>query len=137
MANSIYIKTSIISYLTSRTSRNLIGAARQLQIQKFKGALPYILRSKDCFYLLFVHLMNYWERMMNDEIMAEVRAIREAHTAKFDFDLDAIYEDIKRCEAERIACGAKFIDPPASISDIPHSIYQRIRFVHLPVKEQA
>jgi hypothetical protein len=29
MANSIYIETSIISYLTSRASRNLIGAARQ------------------------------------------------------------------------------------------------------------
>lgn len=29
MANSVYIETSIISYLTSRASRSLIGAARQ------------------------------------------------------------------------------------------------------------
>ncbi|MDP2903280.1 MAG: type II toxin-antitoxin system VapC family toxin [Methylovulum sp.] len=29
MASSVYIETSIISYLTSRTSRSLIGAARQ------------------------------------------------------------------------------------------------------------
>ena len=29
MANSVYIETSIISYLTSRVSQNLIGAARQ------------------------------------------------------------------------------------------------------------
>ena len=29
MANSVYIETSIISYLTSRVSRDLIGAARQ------------------------------------------------------------------------------------------------------------
>lgn len=29
MANSVYIETSIISYLTSRVSRNLIAAARQ------------------------------------------------------------------------------------------------------------
>ncbi len=29
MANSVYIETSIISYLSSRVSRNLIGAARQ------------------------------------------------------------------------------------------------------------
>lgn len=49
---------------------------------------------------------------MNDEIIDEVRAIREAHAAKFNFDLDAIYEDIKRSEAEHIARGAKFIDPP-------------------------
>lgn len=29
MANSVYVETSIISYLTSRASRNLISAARQ------------------------------------------------------------------------------------------------------------
>jgi hypothetical protein len=29
MANSVYIETSIISYLTSRASRSLVGAARQ------------------------------------------------------------------------------------------------------------
>ena len=31
---------------------------------------------------------------MNDEIIDEVRAVREAHAEKFIFDLDAIYEDI-------------------------------------------
>jgi len=65
---------------------------------------------------------------MNDEIIAEVRAIREAHAAKFNYDLDAIYEDIKRSEAEHFARGGKFVDPPAPTPGIPHSDYQKIRF---------
>lgn len=32
---------------------------------------------------------------MNDEIITEVRAIREAHAAKFNYDLRAIFEDLK------------------------------------------
>lgn len=65
---------------------------------------------------------------MNDEIMKEVRALREAHAEKFNFDLDAIYEDIKRSEEEHIARGAKFVDPPSATPGIPHSEYQKIRF---------
>ena len=67
---------------------------------------------------------------MSDEIIDEVRAIREAHAAKFDFDLDAIYEDIKRGEEEHITRGAKFVDPPPATPGIPHSAYQKIRFTH-------
>jgi hypothetical protein len=75
--------------------------------------------------------------MINDEIIAEVRAVREAHAAKFNFDLDVIFEDLKRSEAEHLARGAKFIDPPSSLSSIPHSTYQRIRFVHPPKKMES
>ena len=65
---------------------------------------------------------------MKDEIIAEVRAIREAHAAKFNFDLDAIYDDIKRSEVEPLARGGKFVDPPATTPGITHSDYQKIRF---------
>jgi hypothetical protein len=74
---------------------------------------------------------------MNDEIINEVRAIREAHAAKFNFDLDAIYEDIKRSEAEHIARGAKFVDPPPATPNIPHSAYQKIRFAHNSTKAES
>jgi len=74
---------------------------------------------------------------MNDEIINEVRAIREAHAAKFNFDLDAIYEDIKRSEVEHIARGAKFVDPPPATPGIPHSAYQKIRFAHNPTKAES
>jgi hypothetical protein len=75
--------------------------------------------------------------MMNDEIMDEVRAIREAHATKFNFDLDAIYEDIKRSEAEHTIRGAKFIDPPPTTPGRPHSVYQSIRFAHHPTKAES
>ena len=74
---------------------------------------------------------------MNDEIIDEVRTIREAHAAKFNFDLDAIYEDIKRSEAEHIARGATFVDPPPPTPGIPHSTYHRIRFARSLIKSES
>jgi hypothetical protein len=35
---------------------------------------------------------------MNDPIVAEVRRIRDAHAAKFNYDPDAIFQDIKEQE---------------------------------------
>lgn len=67
---------------------------------------------------------------MSDEIIDEVRAMREAHAKRFNFDLDAVYEDIQRSEEEHSTRGAKFIDPPPITSGIPHSAYQNIRFGH-------
>ncbi len=43
---------------------------------------------------------------IHDEIVDEVRANREAYAARFDFDLDAICEDLKKQEQthpERLA----------------------------------
>ncbi|MFO1428783.1 MAG: hypothetical protein U1F76_01375 [Candidatus Competibacteraceae bacterium] len=67
--------------------------------------------------------------MLNDEIIDEVRAIREAHAAKFNFDLWAIYEDLKKSEAEHIAAGHPYILPPTSPPK-PDSAFQRTRFAH-------
>ena len=67
--------------------------------------------------------------MLNDEIIDEVRAIREAHAAKFNFDLRAIYEDLKRSEAERIAAGHPYVTLPA-LPPKPDSAFQRSRFTH-------
>ena len=36
--------------------------------------------------------------MTDDPIVAEVRMIRDRLAARFDYDLDAIYDDIKRQE---------------------------------------
>ena len=50
--------------------------------------------------------------MLNDEIVDEVRAIRDAYTAKFGYNLQAIYADLKKSEAEHIAAGHPFIPAP-------------------------
>ena len=39
--------------------------------------------------------------MKDDPIVSEVRKVREAHAARFDYDLRAIYEDLK--EQERLS----------------------------------
>jgi len=43
---------------------------------------------------------------MNDPIVDEVRRVRDAHAARFEYDLDAIFQDIK--ERERKS-GLKFV----------------------------
>ena len=66
--------------------------------------------------------------MLNDEIVDEVRAIRDAHAAKFGYDLRAIYADLKKSEAEHIAAGHPFI--PAPECPLPDTALQWTRFAH-------
>ncbi len=54
---------------------------------------------------------------MNDPIVDEVRSIREAHAARFNYDLWAIYRDLKE-QQER--SGLKFV----SFADEPTSLAQ-------------
>jgi hypothetical protein len=46
---------------------------------------------------------------MNDPIVDEVRRVRDAHAAMFNYDLDAIFRDIK--EQEKMS-GLKFVSYP-------------------------
>jgi hypothetical protein len=48
--------------------------------------------------------------MWVDEIVEETRRAREEYAAKFDFDLKAIWEDLKRQEGEG---GREVVSPPA------------------------
>jgi len=45
--------------------------------------------------------------MIEDPIVEEIRRIREAHAARFNYDLDAIFRDIKEREK---ASGHRFVD---------------------------
>lgn len=47
--------------------------------------------------------------MWKDEIVEEVHRVREEYAAKFHHDIDAMYEDIKRREAES---GREFVSFP-------------------------
>jgi predicted RNase H-like HicB family nuclease len=55
---------------------------------------------------------------MNDPIVDEVRRIRDAHAARFNYDLDAIYQDIK--EQERKS-NRTFVAPPTRLPGSPSS----------------
>ena len=53
---------------------------------------------------------------MNDPIVEEVRRIRDAHAARFNYDLDAIFRDIKEQEKKS---GRKFVSfPPRKFEPI-------------------
>jgi hypothetical protein len=51
--------------------------------------------------------------MWNDPIVAEVRRIRAEHAARFHYDLEAIYRDLK--EKER-TCGRTYVRYPPRTS---------------------
>ena len=68
---------------------------------------------------------------MNDEIITEVRAIKDAIGAKFNYDLRALFEDIKRGEAELEAKGVHLIPPPPNPAKLPITALQRTRFARL------
>jgi hypothetical protein len=54
---------------------------------------------------------------VTDPFVDEIRQYRDAHAARFNYDLKAIYEDIKRREKEREEkTGRKFVSfPPRRI----------------------
>ncbi|HMP81084.1 MAG TPA: hypothetical protein PKA41_00065 [Verrucomicrobiota bacterium] len=47
---------------------------------------------------------------MKDPIIAELRKIRDAHAAKFNYDFDAIAADWFKQEAAARRAGQKFVD---------------------------
>lgn len=50
---------------------------------------------------------------MTDPIVDEVRNVREAHAARFNYDLDAIFRDLKELEKKS---GRKFVSfPPRKV----------------------
>ncbi len=67
--------------------------------------------------------------MWNDEIVSEVRAICEAHAAKFNYDLRAIDEDLKMSEQKHKAEGYIYVQPPPK-ENLPATPLQRMRFAH-------
>lgn len=49
-------------------------------------------------------------RQMDDPIIAELRAIREAYAARFDYDVEAMFRDIR---ARQEASGREYVRLPA------------------------
>ena len=57
---------------------------------------------------------------MNDPIVDEVRRVRDAHAARFNYDLDAIFQDIKEREKKS---GLKFVQGVARLP-VPNQALQ-------------
>ena len=65
---------------------------------------------------------------MNDEILVEVRAIKEALARQSGFDIRRIAEEIRKSEAQSEAEGWIHIAVP--LLPLPNSAFQRTRFAH-------
>jgi len=58
--------------------------------------------------------------MMEDPIVEEVRRAGEAHFAKFNFDLNAIWEDLRRTTEEAARAGHTVVSlPPRPVEPRP------------------
>ncbi len=66
---------------------------------------------------------------MNDEIIEEVRAIKDAIGARFNYNLRAAFEEIKRGESELRAKGIHLVPPPGNPSELASTPLQRTRFL--------
>ena len=108
MRPKVYVETTIVSYLAARPSRDLITAAHQQITQDW-----WENRRTD--FDLYVsqlvvqeanassaHLKSCWRgrTMWTDLIVEETRQARETHTAQFNYELEAIYRDLKAKEQE-------------------------------------
>lgn len=56
---------------------------------------------------------------MNDPIVEEVRRIRDAHAAKFNYDPDAIFRDIKEQEKRSGRKYVSFADDVVALNQAP------------------
>jgi hypothetical protein len=52
--------------------------------------------------------------MIDDPIVTEVRQVRDRHAAKFNYDLDAIYRDLKEKEK---ASGRSYVQYPPRLCE--------------------
>jgi len=65
---------------------------------------------------------------MNDEIIAEARAIKEALAEESGFNIRRMAEEIRKSEIQSDAEGWKHIAAP--LQPLPNSAFQRTRFAH-------
>lgn len=65
---------------------------------------------------------------MNDEIIVEVRAVKEALAEESGFDIRRIAEEIRKSEAQSEAEGWKHVTAP--LQPLSNSTFQRTRFAH-------
>ena len=66
---------------------------------------------------------------MSDEIIAGVRAVKDALATQHNYDLRSLFRAIKKEEAELAAAGVRVIPPPPPVAGRQTTALQRTRFV--------
>ncbi len=68
------------------------------------------------------------ERLITDEIIDEIHAVRREHATRFDFDIERIIADLRKSERMNTAQGWPLVQAREGSS--PNMAVQRIRFAH-------
>ncbi len=63
-----------------------------------------------------------------DEIIEEIHAVRHAHAAQFNFDIDLILKDLKESEAAHTKSGWAAAQPSPPYAPLRHAGFRRTRF---------
>ena len=66
---------------------------------------------------------------MNDPIVDEVRQVRDKHAAMFNYDLDAIFQDIKEQEKKS---GLKFVSYPPRRTEPDQTLQPTVAALSVP-----
>jgi hypothetical protein len=106
------------------------AARRRLEVV---AGLPRLALTEEALRLagacLTVHLYARrvaWRSVMSeDPIVQEVRRIRQEHAARFDYDLEAIFADLKRSEEARDPTQSPLISPPKARESVPNPAFHR------------
>lgn len=78
---------------------------------------------------------------MNDPIVDEVRRVRGEHAARFNFDLWAIFRDIKEQQERSGLHFVSFADEPSAVASVPQNGEEpntgaAARISHDPISEK-
>jgi hypothetical protein len=127
---TVYIETTIVSYLTAWPSRDVVRLSHELltrdwwkderpKFDLFTSELVIRESSAGDPTAAAERLKSLGAVMTEDPIVTEVRRWREQYAAQFDFDLAAMFDDLRRGTEEAKQAGRTVVALPPRRAQVP------------------
>jgi hypothetical protein len=136
-APTVYIETTIVSYLTAWPSRDIVRAAHQQLTRDWWATWQTCISARrsngfaattDLNRLQSARQLNCKRMTMTNEdpIVEEVRRAGDTYMKQFDYDLHAVFADLRRRTEEARLAGRKVVSLPARrVTPIPAPIAKK------------